>query len=352
MLRTARDDGLDIDAFTFYSAVLQGWQGASAAPADAAASMLRGLGSGELPLTSDLRAWNLLCETALDDQSDALVALRGDDEDEAAAAWFDGPEMEEAMVEEATAEEVVVEEVMVEDAMVEEVEAEEVEAGARAQKAEADKVETADIGAVGAEAEAAAEVAAAAAAEAAAEAAHSATVSLIDGAYRRAVAEGALAHWVADGSALDLHGFSVPMARAAMRHMMSELLLGSGPVESGERLAEPEGGAAEGGATEGGATEGGVAEGGAAEGGAAEGGAVEREEELAEREERLGEAGLLVITGRGKGSGLDAVLGPAVLHMLAHEAHPPIPAAMVPGNDGRLRIDGAGLRNWVAANRA
>ena len=135
---------------------------------------------------------------------------------------------------------------------------------------------------------------------------------LIDAAYSKAVRDGALSHWsaaegvrtadtnvdeAAVGDALDLHGYSVPLARAAMRHVLiSELL----------------------------------------------------DHEI----DRAGpDSDLLVITGRGKGSGEEgAVLGPAVLRMLSEEAEPPIAAYSVPGNEGRVRIDRESLRQWLAAN--
>ena len=66
------------------------------------------------------------------------------------------------------------------------------------------------------------------------------------------------------------------------------------------------------------------------------GGAVERD-------------GLTIITGRGLGSSAEAVLGPSVRAMLREEMSPPIDATVMPGNDGRLRIDGDGLRQWLEA---
>ena len=59
---------------------------------------------------------------------------------------------------------------------------------------------------------------------------------------------------------------------------------------------------------------------------------------------------LLVITGRGKGSTTEAVIGPAVLRVLRDELTPPVTADVVRGNDGRLQVDGASLRRWLAAN--
>ena len=229
LLRAANDAGIEIDALSFYSAVLQGWQGsATASPVAAAARLLRGLAQGELPPSSDLRAWNMLCESALADDPDG------------------------------------------------------------------------DESAIGQ-----AEVA-----------------RMIDAAYARAVEAGALSHWVADlrdgddssasdpageasdagqpgsedqSAMVDLHGYSVHMARAATRRVMEEL-----------------------------------------------------------RDESRGGASiddqLLVITGRGKGSTTEAVIGPAVLRVLRDELTPPVTADVVRGNDGRLQVDGASLRRWLAAN--
>ena len=64
------------------------------------------------------------------------------------------------------------------------------------------------------------------------------------------------------------------------------------------------------------------------------------------------DTGLLIITGRGRGSGMAAVLGPMVQSMLAEELSPPLVAHNVPGNDGRLRVSGESLERWLRANRA
>ena len=136
---------------------------------------------------------------------------------------------------------------------------------------------------------------------------------LIDGAYDRAVAEGALCHWaseatseitaeaVAEGTTMDLHGYSVPLACAAVRHALRNLRSDA---------------------------------------------AVERAlfEHVAGASDALFERGMLVITGRGKGSGVDAVLAPAVLRLLSHEG---IAATVVEGNDGRVAVDGKSLRAWA-----
>ena len=271
MLRSAKDEGIDVDPLTFYSAVLQGWQGTSAAPHIIAASMLRGLASGDLPLTSDLRAWNLLCEVALEDIDDDILEGEEEDEEEANAsveepdwqalqAWLDddGDGKAAADAEEAHEDE------------------------------EDDEV-----------------------------------LQLIDAAYSKAIEEGIVRHWATDLRAfdnlddemldemldnldddepavvLDLHGFSVSLARAAMRHVLIAELLDKGIDHAGP------------------------------------------------------ESDIVVITGRGRGSGDEgAVLGPAVVRMLREEAEPPIEAHSVRGNEGRLRIKRASLEKWLEANRA
>ena len=60
-----------------------------------------------------------------------------------------------------------------------------------------------------------------------------------------------------------------------------------------------------------------------------------------------GDGGVLIITGRGKGSGAEAVLSPAVRRMLSEELRPPVAVRSVPGNDGRLWVDGESLDRWL-----
>ena len=236
MLRAAADEGIAVDALTFYSAVLQGWQGAATVtPSDTAASMLRGLAAGELPLTSDLRAWNLLCEVALEAADFAVEEGFGDDDDEE-----EDEEEEEAAGNTAM---------------------DESEVGARVSEIE----------------------------------------ELIDDAYRQGVAEGVLDCWVGGGEsdatkAIDLHGHSVPMARAAVRHTL-EALRAKHALNRGSN-AKP----------------------------------------------------LLVITGQGRRSSSEAVLGPAVLQLVREELSPPVTAQSVPGNDGRLVLDGESVQQWMEAN--
>ena len=149
---------------------------------------------------------------------------------------------------------------------------------------------------------------------------------------------------------IDLHGYSVPLARAAMRHVFAELR-GWGDVDEGT----PDGGY------------GGYGEGAGAaslrdEGttdeppapaptppvGKKRGRRKAGEEEEGEEEDG---AGLIIITGRGRGSGMAAVLGPMVQSMLSDELSPPLAANNVPGNDGRLLVPRASLWAWLRANR-
>ena len=82
LLNAARDEGVDVDPLSFYSAVVQGWQGQTGqTPAEASVSVLRGLASGQLFLTSDLRAWNLLCEAATD-ASEPSEEVEAEEDDE------------------------------------------------------------------------------------------------------------------------------------------------------------------------------------------------------------------------------------------------------------------------------
>ena len=50
LLRAAAADGIEVDPLTYYTAVVQGWQGATALPpAETAVAMLRGLADGTCP---------------------------------------------------------------------------------------------------------------------------------------------------------------------------------------------------------------------------------------------------------------------------------------------------------------
>ena len=172
LLNAARDEGVDVDPLSFYSAVVQGWQGQTGqTPAEASVSVLRGLASGQLFLTSDLRAWNLLCEAATDasEPSEEVEAEEDDEQGEGDADARDN--------------------------------------GGEA--AAPDALSQAEVGA--------------------GQGLSEDVLTLVDKAYTRAVDEGVLDPWLAppDGdaphSAVDLHGYSAVLARSAVRHVLARL---------------------------------------------------------------------------------------------------------------------------------
>jgi hypothetical protein len=124
--------------------------------------------------------------------------------------------------------------------------------------------------------------------------------ALLDRAYAKMVTAGQLSPWTAEAM-LDLHGYSVALAGAAIRYVLRTLA-----HEHAERAAL----------------------------GAVDGG-------------RCAD-GLVVITGRGRGSGEEGPqLGSAVLELLAHGLDPPIEARVLAGNEGRVNLDGESLQRWL-----
>jgi pentatricopeptide repeat domain-containing protein 1 len=221
LLNAARSEGIEVNPLTFYSAVLQGWQAAPATtPSAMATSLLRGLAEGSLPLHSDLRAWNLLCDAALES---------------------DEPDGEDELCEEK------------------------------------EELGWDEHGYAGVD---------------------DSPESTIDRAVDRAVAAGALR--LVEGEAIDLHGYSVALASAAIRHTLGEL-----------------------------------------------------QREHANAAQNVGSfvaKDVRVITGRGRGSGnAGPRLGRAVLKLLSH-AQPPITAGVESDNEGRVLINADSLQRWVEAN--
>ena len=128
---------------------------------------------------------------------------------------------------------------------------------------------------------------------------------LIDEAFDAAARAGALTPWVGSAT-VDLHGYSVLLARAAMRHVLSELQV--------EYAAAPRGWG-----------------------------------EL--HADRFAD-GLVVVVGRGRGSGVGGPqLGGEILTLLG-EAKPPLAARLVARNDGRVLVDRPSLLAWLRANAA
>ena len=322
LLRAAREDGVIVDPFTFYTAVLQGWAaGASAAPAVAAASLLRGLADGALPMHSDLRAFNLLADAVASDGSDeehfmdfffftasaeaapagsVTAAVSGREASWAAANAVGGFDHEEVEADDEADDEEdeheVQEEALVrmgkeESADETDDEAEMIESmdGDLDEDDEDDELDVDDDEDDEVEME---QLLPPGYAEA-----------LLDEAYNAAVAAGQLSPWAAEET-VDLHGYSVALAGAAMRHVLAKL--GREHAER-EALCEVDGGRCT--------------------------------------------DGLVVITGRGLGSGTSGpLLGPAVLAMLESDFEPPITARVVDGNEGRLLVNGGSLQVWLAAN--
>ncbi len=296
LLRAAKQEGLEVDPFTFYAAVLQGWAaGASAAPAVAAASLLRGLADGALPPHSDLRALNLLADSVVSDGSDEeqfvdFFFFTASSEASANDESMDGigdEAIEDGAIDDAAIDDEAIDDRAIDDqaddAIDEEDQAVDEEDEAVVEEYEAideeDETEMEQLLPPGyAEA-------------------------LLDDAYDAIVGAGHLNPWAAEGT-LDLHGYSVALAGAAVRHVLSKLA---------HEHAEREG--------------------------------------LCELDGARCADGLIFITGRGLGSGTSGpLLGPAVRAMLQDDFEPPIVARVADGNEGRLLVDGESLQGWLAAN--
>jgi pentatricopeptide repeat domain-containing protein 1 len=306
LIRAAEASGLAVDPLTLYQVVLEGWaagaEGTAQSPVAAAASLLRGLGDGSLPAHGDVRALNLLAEVA------TYSDLEDDEEYEDEEDEDEDEEDEEA---DADEEEVVLEgagdrdealDAMIEaaddaDEALDDVEA---ELGSRYDDDEEDEEEDAfvdnDDGGEGFAFEEDDD-------EGGGElwllpVAH--VEALLDRAYAKMVTAGQLSPWTAEAM-LDLHGYSVALAGAAIRYVLRTLA-----HEHAERAAL----------------------------GAVDGG-------------RCAD-GLVVITGRGRGSGEEGPqLGSAVLELLAHGLDPPIEARVLAGNEGRVNLDGESLQRWL-----
>ena len=399
LLQTAREQGVSVDPLTLYQVLLEGWQGGTAGgPSVIALSLLRGLAEGRLPPHGDLRAWNLLCELALERPASEDEECRGDEvgweatwegagEDAAVMeeAGWEAEEVEGAVVtavEEAAegAEGEAEEEAAAEEAE-EEAAAEEAEEEAVAEEAEEEAEEAAAevvllrplaMGAWEVEARLEAIAAEMIDAEHASEMGDQVmryvdrtiedAETLIDRAYRAAVNARALdarigyakeSRGLQAGSLragprtvegggeqerqaelkVDLHGYSVALARAAMRHVLREL---QREYAAAAKLPATMQKAVESRATDEQPT---FKE-------ATKEKAME-EEEAMEEERLLEERALVVITGRGLGSGTNGPqLRDTVLSLLG-DLSPPILAKGVPGNEGRVRVDGASLLHWL-----
>ena len=306
LIRAAEASGLAVDPLTLYQVVLEGWaagaEGTAQSPVAAAASLLRGLGDGSLPAHGDVRALNLLAEVAtysdLEDDEEYEDEEDEDEDEEDEEADAD----EEVVVLEGAGDRDEALDAMIEaaddaDEALDDVEA---ELGSRYDDDEEDEEEDAfvddDDGGQGFAFEEDDD-------EGGGElwllpVAH--VEALLDRAYAKMVTAGQLSPWTAEAM-LDLHGYSVALAGAAIRYVLRTLA-----HEHAERAAL----------------------------GAVDGG-------------RCAD-GLVVITGRGRGSGEEGPqLGSAVLELLAHGLDPPIEARVLAGNEGRVNLDGESLQRWL-----
>ncbi|KOO25776.1 conserved unknown protein [Chrysochromulina tobinii] len=259
LIRAAEASGLAVDPLTLYQVVLEGWaagaEGTAQSPVAAAASLLRGLGDGSLPAHGDGagdrdEALDAMIEAA-DDADEALDDVEAelgsryddDEEDEEEDAFVDNDDGGEGFA----------------------FEEDDDEGGGELWLLPVAHVE-----------------------------------ALLDRAYAKMVTAGQLSPWTAEAM-LDLHGYSVALAGAAIRYVLRTLA-----HEHAERAAL----------------------------GAVDGG-------------RCAD-GLVVITGRGRGSGEEGPqLGSAVLELLAHGLDPPIEARVLAGNEGRVNLDGESLQRWL-----
>ena len=87
LLRMMRAEGLSPEPLSFYTAALEGWQGgAGRKPQQLACAILTSVAEGGLPPESDLRVWNLLGRTALLKPRSGRAGGRAEEAEEAREA--------------------------------------------------------------------------------------------------------------------------------------------------------------------------------------------------------------------------------------------------------------------------